>query len=190
MTTRARHLAAVVALALALGGCQDPYQNDQAHQAASSRMRPAQAPRPGDIDGPGPPGRPAPAGPVGQGSGARAVAAAFARGWTNWDWRTAAAQQLKLARLATGTLGTQLRSGARSTAADQSLARDRPGARGSVIAIDLKPDQRGVSGVVATREQTYTGGHADLGGRRYRVYLTTIEHGRHGWRVSRWEPQQ
>jgi hypothetical protein len=119
----------------------------------------------------------------------RAAATAFARRWVNWDWRTAGAQQRELARLAGGGFAVQLRSGARATATDGALARDKPSARGDVVAVDLKRTRRDAAGVVVTHEQTYTDGHADLGGARYRVYLTALKrpHGR--WEITRWAPQ-
>lgn len=188
MTLRNRHLLVLPALAVALAGCQDPYQHEQPNAPNGGRPAHAQTLR-GDAEPAGPSPAPAALGPIVSRAHAREVAAAFAHGWSNWDWRTAAAEQRKLAHLAAGPLAQQLRSGARRTTSDESLVRDRPGSRGSVVAIDLRRDGRGAAGVVVTREQTYTGGHADLGGQRYRVYLTTIQHRPSGWRVTRWEPQ-
>jgi hypothetical protein len=93
------------------------------------------------------------------------------------------------ARLATAGLARQLRANASSARVDATLARDRPGARGSVVAIDLKAGNAEAAGIVVAREQTYTDGRADLGGQRYRVYLIRLKRERNGWGVSAWEPQ-
>lgn len=185
-----RQIAVLAGLALGLAGCQDPYQREQNRPSAEHSAHRVQGrTAPGDVHRAGAPAPPVPAEPVPPGSAERTVLAAFARTWSNWDWRSVAAQQRALARLAAGSLAVQLRAGARATAADESLARDRPGASGSVVAIDLRPTRPGAAGVVVTREQTYTDGHADLGGRRYRVYLVTVERRGDRWRITRWDPQ-
>ena len=45
-----------------------------------------------------------------------------------------------------------------------------------------------VSAIVVTREQTYTAGHADLGGQHHRVYHALLSRGAHGWKVTAWTP--
>src|SRR5439155_21315661 len=117
----------LAALALAVTGCRDPYERDQA--AHPSRSVPAAAPTAqpaGDTQRPGPTAPAPPTTPATPRATAHAAATAFARAWTNWDWRTAAAHQRALARLAVGRLAAQLRASAGDTAADASLARDRP----------------------------------------------------------------
>ena len=156
--------SAVVLVACALGGCADPYQGQRAATAH-------------------------PAAPASAISTASAAAGAFARRWANWDWRSVAGQQRALARLASGSLAEQLRADARAASRDGSLARDKPGVRGTVAVIELRPRGAGAAGLVLTREQSYTDGHPDLGGPHYRVYAVTVRATPRGWRVSAWAPQ-
>jgi hypothetical protein len=167
--------ALALAVAVALAGCQDPYAND------GSRPEPARrrtAPAPADTAEPEPAAIPA-----------RAIVRSFAMRWINWDWRTAANQERDLARLATAKLGRTLRANAASARIDATVARDKPGSRGTVAAIELKTTGAVTAGLVVTREQSSTDGHADLGGRRYRVYLVALELEDENWEVSRWAPQ-
>lgn len=177
---RSFSLQAVAAgvLGVALAGCQDPWaSSSQAPSAGQpARTAPATAPPSGT-------GTPAAGAPT-----ARAAARAFAQRWVNWDWGDAAAQQRVLARLAHGPLAAQLRAGARAAAADRSLERDRPGARGSVLALQVEGDDRRATALAVTRERTYTDGHADLGGERHRVYRAGLERTARGWSVSEWTP--
>jgi hypothetical protein len=106
----------------------------------------------------------------------------------NWDWRTLPARQRGLARLAAGRLAAELRANAKASAADVSLLRDRPSSRGTVVAVDVHTDRGRVSAVVVTREQTYTAGHADLGGQHHRVYRARLTHSGHDWEVGAWTP--
>jgi hypothetical protein len=185
--TRALILSAMVcALAAAIAGCGDPYARDHARTAPPPR---SSAAIPGDIDRPGPPAAPRPAIAEHPSSSARQAARSFARRWANWDWRSAARQQRALAQLATGDLARQLRAKASSTRIDASLARDRPGSRGTVAAVDIKTSDAQAAGIVVTREQTYTDGHADLGGERYRVYVIRLTRKEQGWGVKTWDPQ-
>jgi hypothetical protein len=183
--TRTHVLAALLVVALA--GCADPYTSDHARPAppppTSSRTKS------GDVDRPGPPVGPQPETAERPSRSARQAARAFATGWANWDWRSAAGQQRALAGLATGDLAQQLRANESSTRIDASLARDKPASRGIVATIDLKTSQAHAAGLVVTREQPYTDGRADLGGQRYRVYVIRLTREQNGWGVSAWEPQ-
>lgn len=175
-------LVAVV-IGAASAGCDDPY--------ASSGRQPDVAPdtTPQHTTRPGPPARPlAPSAAQGAQSPRRA-ASSFAKLWVNWDWRGVADQQRALARLATGQLAQQLKANATSARIDATLRRDKPGSRGAVAAIDLRTSGERATGIVVTREQTYTDGRADLGSRRYRVYRIHQTRDRTGWEVSGWEPQ-
>ena len=109
--------------------------------------------------------------------------------WINWDWRTAAKQQRALAQLAAGELARTLRANAASTRIDATIARDKPGSRGTVEAIQLTRTGTAAAGLIVTREQNSTGGRADLGGQRYRVYLVALQRRGGKWEVSRWAPQ-
>ena len=177
----------VVAVVLALAGCEDPYANDRARPAPAPTKRSAATP--GGVARPGPPWGPPPPTADGPSASPRQTAQSFATRWANWDWRSAARQQRALARLATGDLARQLRASATGARIDASLARDKPGSRGTVAAVDLKTSDTQAAGIVVTREQTYTDGRANLGGRRYRVYLIRLTREPNGWGVRAWEPQ-
>ncbi len=187
MTRRLTSSALAAVLALAITGCQDPYTSDRTRAAPTPTNGRVATPR--DDDRPGPPAGPLPATAQSLSPSGRRAARSFATGWINWDWRSAASQQRALARLATGDLARQLRANASSARIDASLARDKPGSRGTVAAIELSANHARAVGIVVTREQSYTAGHADLGGQHYRVYRTRLIHERNGWRVSAWEPQ-
>ena len=179
--------ALAVALALVIAGCQDPYAGDRARSAAPATQ--GTEATPGDIDRPGPPAGPAPVAATHPSPSVRRAARLFAMRWVNWDWRSVAGQQRALARLALGDLSRALLADASSARVDASLARDKPGSRGTVAAIELKASDRRAAGIVVTREQTYTDDRANLGGPRYRVYLIRLSSELHGWGVSAWEPQ-
>lgn len=167
-----RRPTAVLALttAVALAACQDPYADNK------SRLEPAST-------------RAVAAEPLAGGASVRDVARSFAMRWITWDWRTAANQERELAQLATPKLARALRANAASARIDATVVRDKPGSRGTVVAVELKTTTPVAAGLIVTHEQTSTDGRADLGGRRYRVYLVALEleHGR--WGVSRWAPQ-
>lgn len=184
MTRRIALVVGLLALLVAASGCQDPYSG----QSSPSPTRNREA-TPGDSTRPGVRIPSLPPAPARESRSPRRAARWFATRWANWDWRTAAEQQRALARLATGPLAQRLRANAGSERIDSSLARDRPGSRGVVAGIELTTAGDRASGVVVTHEQTYTAGRADLGGRRYRVYLIRLSRERNGWEVSAWEPQ-
>jgi hypothetical protein len=187
MTRRTPLVIAALAQLVAASGCQDPC-SDQPSLSSPSPTGNREA-RPGDISRPGP-RIPSPAPATARGSRSpRRAARSFAVRWVNWDWRTLAEQQRSLAGLATGLLAQRLRANGGSARIDASLARDKPGSRGAVAVIDLRAVGDRAWGVVVTREQSYTGGRAELGGRRYRVCLIRLSRARNGWEVSAWEPQ-
>jgi hypothetical protein len=176
-----------IAAVLVLAGCQDPYANDQAGPARAATQHVTKTPS--DTARPGPSATPPPAAARQPSASAREAARTFAARWANWEWRAASRQQRALARLAVGRFAQQLTANANSARIDATLARDRPGARGTVAAIDLDVRATRATGLVVTHEQTYTDGRADLGGRRYRVYLIRLASHNGGWGVSAWEPQ-
>jgi hypothetical protein len=187
MIPRITLVSVLASLLVAGSGCQDPYSSQPSLSSPSPTGN--REATPGDTSRPGP-RNPAPAPATAGGSRSpRRAARSFATRWVNWDWRTAAEQQRALARLATGPLAQRLRANGGSVRIDASLARDKPGSRGAVAAIDLRAADDRASGVVVTREQSYAGGRADLGGRRYCVYLIRLSRERNGWEVSGWEPQ-
>lgn len=94
-----------------------------------------------------------------------------------------------MARSATGPLAEQLRANAVSARIDATLARDRPGSRGTVVTTVLRASNAQADGIVVTHEQGLTDGHAVLGGLRYGVYVVRLRRAPGGWEVSAWEPQ-
>ena len=159
-----RHIALLAIVACAAAGCQDPYHERSA--AVPTAPRRTAAP-----------------------SSSTDTATAFAKRWINWNWNTLPHQQRALARLAGGRLAAGLHADADAAARDETLARDQPANRGTVAAISLNPSPGSARGLVVTRERTYTNGHADLGGARYRVYRVAISASHDGWTVTEWAPQ-
>ena len=182
--TRATVIGALaVAIGAATAGCQDPYASTDPQREFAPDAARRHASRPG------PAARPLVPGAARGSRSPRRVASSFGELWVNWDWRTVGGQQRALARRATGQLARQLQANASSARIDATLARDKPGSRGAVTAVDLIATRERVTGIVVTREQTFTNGRADLGGRRYRVYRIHLRRDQDGWEVSGWEPQ-
>lgn len=178
--------ALVLVVAVALAGCQDPYASND------SRLEPVRtrtAAAPVDTAAPGPAATPLASEADPAVRSARDVVRSFAMRWINWDWRTAAKQERELAQLASADLARTLRAHAASARIDATVARDKPGSRGTVAAIQLKTTGSVAAGLVVTHEQSSTDGHADLGGQRYRVYLVALELDNGKWGVGRWAPQ-
>jgi hypothetical protein len=178
-----RSAVATLALLVVFAGCEDPYT--QGGSDSASRTDDARAH--GDN----------PASRVGSRDTAsgfsfeppRVVVRAFCARWSNWDWRTIDRQQRRLAALATGALGRQLAADARLRAKDRALRRDRLGARGDVVAIDVKLGTRVRDAVCVASQEQVARGRVDMEGVRYRVYLATVARADSGWAITRWEPQ-
>jgi len=173
-------------LVVALAGCADPYARDRAQPAPEP---PPRSGSPSDNARPGPPAAPVTPAPAPATASVRRAARSFAARWVNWDWQHAAGQQRALSRLATGALAEQLRANAASARIDATLARDRPGSRGSIVTTALRANRAQAGGIVVTHEQALTDGHAALGGLRYRVYVVRLRRAPGGWEVSAWQPQ-
>ena len=88
-----------------------------------------------------------------------------------------------------GALAEQLRANAASARIDATVARDRPGSRGTVVTTALRASHAQADGIVVTHEQALTDGQAALGGLRYRVYVVRLARAGDGWEVSAWQPQ-
>jgi len=188
-----RPLIVLVLLIGVLAGCQDPYQQDRAHDRRSpARTKPTlpQALRGGEVLPRGPARDTAPTIAANARATARSAVSVFCGQWTNWSWRTIGRQQRRLAALATGPLARELAAEAQVRVQDQALRRDRLGARGHVVAIDVK--RRGSAtrrAVCVAWEQQLTDGRADQMDARHHVYLVTVTRTRDGWAVSQWQPQ-
>ena len=186
MTRATTAILVAVAGGAALAGCRDPYANHRANptpppQAAAAARDDLSAPLPAARRRPRAPSRPSHA--------PQAIARSFAMRWINWDWRIAVRQQRVLARLAADDLARTLVANSRSARIDATLARDKPGSRGTVATIDLNQTGTRAAGLVVTHEQTSTDGRADLGGERYRVYVIALRRDSGNWRMIRWAPQ-
>jgi hypothetical protein len=180
------HILLAALLVVALAGCADPYAHDRTQPAPQPASRPAS---PNDTARPDPSAAPIAPAPAPATTSARRAARSFAARWINWDWQHAASQQRALARLATGALAEQLRANAASARIDATLARDRPGSRGTVVTIALRVINAQADGIVVTHEQGLSDGHTTLGGLRYRVYVVRLRRAQGGWGVSSWQPQ-
>jgi hypothetical protein len=173
-------------LATFVAGCADPYQQET-HRADSSN--PARPSRGDERPPPASARETAPTVATTWAQTPRAAVDAFCSQWANWNWKTIGRQQRRLASLATGVLARQLTAEASLRAQDQALRRDRLGARGHVIAIDVKGEMRRRDAVCVAREESLADGRVDVEGGRHRVYLASVAHTERGWAVTRWEPQ-
>jgi hypothetical protein len=176
--------SAIVTLALLalVAGCDDPYKHDSAGRAHEVRG-------PGDdLRHASGASNTAPAFGAAVQDTPQAVVRAFCSQWSNWNWRTIERQQRRLAALATGALGRQLAE-AELRAQDRALRRDRLGARGRVVTIDVKGRARVRDAVCVASQEQVARGRVNDEGARYRVYLATVAPTDAGWAVTRWEPQ-
>lgn len=175
-----------LALVALVAGCEDPYGHDDRDSAGRTHDVRAHGddppPRVGSRDT-------APAFGAAVTDTPQAVVRAFCSQWSNWNWRTIERQQRRLAALATGALGRQLAAEAKIRAQDRALRRDRIGARGLVVAIDIKRGARMRDAVCVASQEQVARGRVDVEGARYRVYLATLARTNAGWAVTRWEPQ-
>jgi hypothetical protein len=175
-----------------VAGCQDPYQQDRAHDRRSpARAKPALPEIPhGDNVSPRAPARgSAPTIEAVARATPRSAVKVFCSQWTNWSWRTIGRQQRRLAALATGPLARELAAEARRRVEDQALRRDRLGSRGHVVALEVKRGSAARRAVCVAWEQQLSNGRADQMEARHHVYLVTVTRTRAGWAVSQWQPQ-
>ena len=175
-----------------LTGCQDPYQQDRAHHRSNpNNTKPAlpQTPDGDNVSSRAPARDTAPAIAANARATPRSAVHEFCAQWTNWSWRTIGRQQRRLAALATGPLARELAAEAQVRVQDQALRRDRLGARGHVVAIDVKPGAATRRAICVAWEQPLANGRADQMDARHHVYLVTVTRTRDGWAVSQWQPQ-
>jgi hypothetical protein len=181
-----RSALATLALLTLIAGCENPYRDDAAQSASRVHgVRPHGDDRPPRIGA----RDTAPVVGAAANDTPQAVVRAFCARWSNWNWRTIERQQRRLAALATGPLGRQLAAEAKVRAEDRALRRDRLGARGRVVTIDVKPGEHVRDAVCVASQRQLARGRVDLEGAQYRVYLATLAHRDAGWAVTRWEPQ-
>jgi len=167
-------------------GCADPYAEDRDGERTSHRAETGL----GDERPPRSPVRDtAPAVTADAADAPRTAVHDFCSQWANWSWRTIQRQHRRLASMATGPLRSQLAAEAGLRAQDGALRRDRLGARGRVVAIDVKRGPGTRTAICVTWEEPLAQGHVDVEGGRHRVYLATVARTDAGWAVRRWEPQ-
>lgn len=112
----------------------------------------------------------------------------YARLYINWDYRTLAAEQRRLAALAAGAArASELLAAVQSTR-DVALVQGRVWNRGSVISLAPELRRPGVW-VVVTREQTGGSGEYAALPAGFHVTLARLARAGRGWVVSGWEPQ-
>ena len=189
---RRRTLLALLLAAL-VAGCQDPYSADPGaeHEPAPGQSETAPESEHAHGDELAPAARSDDTAPAPRSNAQRtprAAVEAFCSRWVNWSWRTIARQQLRLAQLATGALARELAAEAGRGVSDETLRRDRLGARGNVVAVAFRPGHATREAVCVAREERLAAGRAELEG-AHRVYLAAVERTRSGWAVRRWEPQ-
>ena len=188
-----RPIVLVLLLTGVLAGCQDPYQQNRApdgRSPVSTKPAEPQAPSGDDVSSRAPARDTPPAIAASTRTTPRSAVNAFCAKWTNWTWRTIGGQQRRLAALASGPLARQLTAEARLRVQDHALRRDRLGARGHVVAIDVKRSGRTTrTAVCVAWEQQLSNERADHAGARHHVYLVTVARTRNGWAVSQWQPQ-
>jgi hypothetical protein len=179
---RVRTVASVIASALLLLGCSDPYRHEAGEPAPSPTVGDAQPPRTALTDTSGTVSGDARATP-------REAVAAFCDQWANWNWQTIGRQQGRLAALATGSLSEQLAAQADARLQDQSLRRDRVGNRGRVVGVDVQGSGKRRRAVCVAWEEQQADGRSDSEGARDHVYLARVVRVHDGWAIGAWEPQ-
>jgi hypothetical protein len=187
-----RPMLALVLLVGVLAGCQDPYQQDRAHDRRSpGRAKPAlpETHHGDNVSARAPARDTAPTIAANARATPRAAVHEFCAQWTNWSWRTIGRQQRRLAALSIGPLARELAAEAQVRVQDQALRRDRLGARGHVVALDVKRGTATRRAVCVAWEQPLTDGRADQTDARHHVYLVTVTRTRAGWAVSQWQAQ-
>jgi hypothetical protein len=115
--------------------------------------------------------------------------ARFAELYVNWDYRSLAAIQRRLAAMSIGEASAAQRRAAARTPADSELRHGRVANHGTVVAIAPVRPARPDGWVVVTRETTTGARVYDELAPAYHVALATVVRVRGGWAISRWEPQ-
>lgn len=176
---------AITAAAIAISGCgiSDPLQDQLAEELAKT---------PNEAPGPTPPDRART--PVAEPSATPQLAVErFAVLYINWDYRTLAGIQRRLAASAVGEASAMNARAAARTPADYELRGGRVTNRGQIVALtDTRSTQTGASErhlVLVTFEHTTGGRVYDELRPAYHVTLATARRVQGGWAVSRWEPQ-
>ncbi|HUA48706.1 MAG TPA: hypothetical protein VMA77_25970 [Solirubrobacteraceae bacterium] len=119
----------------------------------------------------------------------QAAVARYATIAVNWNWRTLAVVQRRLASISLGQARAQAGQAAAQATADPTLAQERLADSGQPVAV--APGRGAAAGwwVIVTREHTTgQGPYADLPPTLHVTYAQ-LTHTPHGWLVTRWQPQ-
>jgi hypothetical protein len=111
----------------------------------------------------------------------------FAALYTNWDYRTLAANQRTLAAIAVGPARLQARRTA-AGARNRQLTQARVWNRGVMIALAPYRDRPGWWVLVTSEQTGGSGEYASLPATRHLTFALAIRV-RGGWAVSAWQPQ-
>jgi hypothetical protein len=182
---------AAACVMLVLAGCavSDPYENHSARPTPAPRA-PGNGGPPGESHEAGPAPVPAPVALPRRGGArsARSAAAAFARAWTNWSWRTIRTSGRARAALAAGELRRRVLQDTRAARTDRTLARDRIVNHGEVLAVDARVRGGVGTAYAVVRETNAADGIAVIGDTVMRVYRAELRRSSlGGWFVTAWE---
>jgi hypothetical protein len=188
-----RQLAGPLALCVGLSACADPYA-DPGSRASAEEPPSTSAAVPvavaAQASGDARPVEPAPGllarvTPSAASSPA-ALARTYARGATNWDWRTLPDRLERMRERSAGALSAELTNAIRAARGGESLTRDHPASEGTVVAVSVQGAGASRRLVVVTRERETASGVEPLGPATHRVYLGTARQMADGWRMVEW----
>jgi type IV secretory pathway VirB10-like protein len=150
-------------------------------RTASSAQNPGELPAP-------PPPTPASQQPARLQSTPERAIAQFAALYTNWTWRTLAADQLTLARVSVGAARLSEQQAAAADDRDSEIARAHLYNQGQLVSI-ARSLTNVSQWVIVTREQTAGNSQYDGLQAAYHITLATVTHLPDGWAISAWLPQ-
>jgi len=182
--TSIRILAVTVAVALALAasGCSNPDAS-----GAGQAQSPSAAQNAGE-----PPAPPAPTAsgqaPADVQATPQQALAAFARLYTNWNYKTLSATQRTLAAMAVGPARLAERQAAATSAADSTIRQGQIENTGQLVSVAHDLMRPGMW-VIVTREQTSGSTQYEGLPASYHVTLARVQHVAGGWTVEEWLPQ-
>ncbi|MEN3284326.1 MAG: hypothetical protein V7607_5466 [Solirubrobacteraceae bacterium] len=190
MTRRVTVTLAAAALMIAGSGCglahNDSDGSKPTPDAPPARTQSTPRAASNDEAAQAAPAKPAEELPEGGETTARRALERFARLWTNWTWKTLAAQERGLRPLASGELRGELDDAARASERNALLKDDEAEQRGDVVAVDVKPGATRREAITVVHETAIVHGHVTDHAERYRVYQATVVRGRDGWLVEQW----
>jgi hypothetical protein len=177
-------LAALIATAPLLAGCGLAGGGSPPPESGSLSRIPTS---PGEREGTAP-AQPQTE-PVAPASSPRAAVERFAEGYINWNYRTLAADQQRLAASAVGQARASELQARQQTERDSVIARGRVFNQGTVVAVAQVNGAARDVWVCVTREQTGGEGEYAALAVAYHVTLATVQQVRGRWAVSVWQPE-